>query len=359
MKGMKGKLFKKLKSIKPFGYVKQDRILLVNAADGFIETFPKSPGIDSPAQFTPKEPDQEKVEEAMVINQEPDIIDVAELMRGLEDDEMEIDDDICDKENIGPPIEVEDKLKTPFRRQTPLSEIDISSFRRPELSSGTILVPDLLAAFGQVVKEQVTMSEAESQTRTENENLERRETRRDLEKFEGEPPLKTRRIQDEDDDPLLSFEEKCPPGGNDSVILYTTTLRGIRKTFENCNSIRIILESFRVIFYERDVSMDKEFKEELWRVLESKVKPPRLFIKGRYIGGAEEILRLHEQGKFRILFKGVPIDHSTRPCEGCAGFRFVVCFHCRGSHRIVEDDGLSRRCHDCNENGLIICPLCC
>jgi glutaredoxin domain-containing cysteine-rich protein 1 len=46
--------------------------------------------------------------------------------------------------------------------------------------------------------------------------------------------LKARRIEDEDDlneDPFFGFEEKCPPGGTDSVILYTTTLRGIRKTF--------------------------------------------------------------------------------------------------------------------------------
>lgn len=105
--------------------------------------------------------------------------------------------------------------------------------------------------------------------------------------------------------------------------------------------------------------MHMEFKEELWRVMEGKAKPPRLFIRGRYIGGAEEVLRLHEQGKFRQLFEGVPIDESTGPCEGCAGFRFVVCFNCSGSHRITEDNGLSRKCQDCNENGLIICPLCC
>ncbi|KAJ6943675.1 hypothetical protein NC652_009203 [Populus alba x Populus x berolinensis] len=31
-------------------------------------------------------------------------------------------------------------------------------------------------------------------------------------------------------DPLSGFEEKCPPGGADSVVLYTTSLRGIRRT---------------------------------------------------------------------------------------------------------------------------------
>ncbi|KAJ9159706.1 hypothetical protein P3X46_025185 [Hevea brasiliensis] len=373
MKGMKGKLVKKLKSIKPIGYLKLDRVLQVNAADGFIETLTKSPSFSAETQFIPKEPVREKVEETRVLKQEPDIIDVAELMRDLEEDEMEVDDDTGDKENIGPPIGVKDKMETSFRQQTPLLEINISSFRRPDLNSGTLFDPNLLSAFEQAVKEHFRLSEAERQARIEKENLERRKREeeeaernaRNLEKCEEEPPLKSRRIEEEEEEeeeeenPLLSFEEKCPPGDSDSVILYTTTLRGIRKTFEECNSIRFLLESFRVIFCERDVSMHMEFKEELWRVLEGKVKPPRLFIRGRYIGGAEEVLRLHEQGKFRVLFEGVPIDKSTGPCEGCAGFKFVVCFNCSGSHRIVEDDGMSRKCQDCNENGLIICPLCC
>ncbi|EEF47959.1 electron transporter, putative [Ricinus communis] len=415
MKGMKGKLLKKLKTIKPIGYLKQDRVLLVNAADGFVETLSKIPIFKSQAHFTPEKPDedQERGKEntgILVINQEPDdIIDVSELMKDLEEDEMEVDED---KENIGPllkqgndPVGVvkdnmEDtnsvKMELSSFRQTPLSEIDISSFRRPDLNSGTLFDPNLLAAFEQAVKEHIRMSEAERQARTEKENIERSKEEERFEQenvesnklarleeenpgnsqepieiqarieevdLEEEPPLKTRRIEaeeeEEDNDPLLGFEEKCPPGGSDSVILYTTTLRGVRKTFEDCNSIRFLLESFRVIFYERDVSMHTEYKEELWRVLEGKILPPRLFIKGRHIGGAEEVLRLHEQGKFRQLFQGIPADGSIGRCEGCAGFRFVLCFHCNGSHRVVEDDGLSRNCQDCNENGLIICPLCC
>ncbi|KAJ6900891.1 hypothetical protein NC652_026858 [Populus alba x Populus x berolinensis] len=106
--------------------------------------------------------------------------------------------------------------------------------------------------------------------------------------------------------------------------------------------------------------MHMEFKEELWRVLDGRANPPRLFIKGRYIGGAEEVLALHEQGRFRVLFEGIPIDiFIGSPCEGCAGFRFVLCFHCNGSHKVVAENGLSSTCQDCNENGLIICPLCC
>lgn len=177
--------------------------------------------------------------------------------------------------------------------------------------------------------------EEERKSRIEQENLE-------LEQLEEEPPHKTRRIEkemeveEEDESPLLAFEVKCPPGGDESVILYTTTLRGIRKTFEDCNSIRYLLETFRISYYERDVSMHTRFREELWRIFNYKALPPRLFIKGRYIGGAAEVLVLHEQGKLRPLFEGIPIDKSNGPCEACAGVRFVLCFKCSGSHKVVD-----------------------
>ncbi|KAI3775690.1 hypothetical protein L1987_45439 [Smallanthus sonchifolius] len=55
------------------------------------------------------------------------------------------------------------------------------------------------------------------------------------------------------------------------------------------------------------------------------------FIKGRYIGGAEEEVRLHEQGKFRPLLAGIPFNTWEGPYEGCGGIRFVVYFSCSGS----------------------------
>ncbi|KAJ4849632.1 hypothetical protein Tsubulata_017741 [Turnera subulata] len=397
MKGVKGKLLKRLKSIKPIGYLKPDRILQVNAADGFVEALPKIPFFKAQSQVVSKEPVQEKVKESCVlVDQEPEVIDVTELMRDLEEEEeeeeeeMEVEgEDMDDKENVRPRAEkgrdqigVREKkeLSLSSSRQTPLSEVDTLSFRRPDLNSGSLFDPNLLAAFEEAVKEHMRISEEERQARIERENIERRLQEAEkqgrilaenigTQEEEEEPPLKARRIEkeeeeeeeedDDDVDPLIRFPEKCPPGGSDSVVLYSTTLRGIRKTFEDCHSIRFLLESFRVVFFEKDVSMHTEFKEELWRVLDGKVMPPRLFIKGRYIGGAEEVLGLHEQGKLRVLFEGIPIDQSVGPCEGCAGVRFVLCSSCRGSHRVVADDGSSSQCQICNENGLVICPLCC
>ncbi|XWS65379.1 hypothetical protein CRYUN_Cryun05aG0107700 [Craigia yunnanensis] len=390
MKSVKGKLLKKLKSIKPAGYLKPDRVLQVFAIDGFIDSCPKTPNPNEQPKLFCKESGQEKIKESSVtVEEQTEIIDVAELMKDLEadddDEEMDLNEEVEDKENIRPTmkanidvivekenVNVPMKLETRNCRQNaPLSEIDVSSFRKPDLNSCTLFDPNLLAAFEQAVKEHIKISEEEGKARIEQENLEKsiegvekkaRIEEESLENSENEAPYKIRRIDenvDVDGDPLLGFEEKCPAGGDGSVILYTTTLKGIRKTSEDCNSVRFLLESFRVIFYERDISMHTEYREELWSILDGKVTPPRLFIKGRYIGGAEEVLTLHEQEKLKVLFQGIPVDSSNGPCEGCAGVRFVLCFKCNGSHRIIADDGLSSKCLQCNENGLIICPICC
>lgn len=343
MKAMKGKLYKKIKSIKPITYLKPDRILQVNAAaESFFESFitTTKPETD---QTIDKNDTQLPSE-----SKEIEVIDVAELMKDLEEEEE-------NKENY---IEREEKTEL-FKKPVlePLSEIDVSCFRRPDMNSGTLFDPNLLAAFEEAVNQHIKITQEARNSRIEEEDQE-----------ETEPPNKSRRIEEDNSNsnPLLQFEERCPPGGEDSVIIYTTTLRGIRKTFEDCASVRFLLETFRVIFFERDISMHMEFKEELHRLMEDhqlkedNIVPPRLFIKGRYIGGASEILRLHEQGKFKILFGEIPIDYQFNvPCESCAGVRFVICSKCNGSHKIVDDQGVSSECVQCNENGLIVCPLCC
>ncbi|XP_051114142.1 uncharacterized protein At5g39865-like [Andrographis paniculata] len=150
------------------------------------------------------------------------------------------------------------------------------------------------------------------------------------------------------------------PGGPDSVVLYTTSLRGIRKTFEDCNAVRFLLESFRVTYSERDVSMHMEYRDELWRILGGRVVPPRLFVRGRYVGGADEAVGLHEKGRLQILLQGIPLSPSDCPCRGCAGMRFVLCSDCDGSRkvRLPDGGGVAARCPRCNENGLVKCWVC-
>lgn len=114
--------------------------------------------------------------------------------------------------------------------------------------------------------------------------------------------------EEEEREILLEFEENCPPGGEDSVVFYTTGLRGVRKTFEACRRVRFLLENHMVKYKERDVSVDSEFRDEMWRLLGGKVTSPRLFIRGRYIGGADEVVALNENGKLKKL--------STRDLTG-------------------------------------------
>ena len=158
---------------------------------------------------------------------------------------------------------------------------------------------------------------------------------------------------------LQLFEKKSPPGGENSVVIYTTTLRGIRKTFEDCNKVRIIIESHCIQMFERDISMDSGFKEELRKLMDTKeVKVPIVFVKGRLIGGADEVLKLEEEGKLDVVFEGIP--KALGGCEGCAGVRFMMCMECNGSCKVLsEDKKKTVRCGQCNENGLIQCPICC
>ncbi|KAL3353425.1 hypothetical protein AABB24_018247 [Solanum stoloniferum] len=367
MKTMKGKLLKKLKTMKTIGYLKPERVLFSNASDGYIHSSPQKLNSSRFNCQSPLTPVQKNVQSS-VEDQEAEIIDVSELMKDLEDEDMEIEDD---KENLRPVVVKVKKIESlrenvenfisPLKPKnenftTPLLDFDVSNFRRPDLDSGTLFDPNLLALFEEAVMV-VKAQEEERKAKIEEKIFKPLE-----DDEEKEPPLKARKLE-EIIDPLLEFEEKCPPGGCDSVILYTTGLRGIRKTFEDCHSIRFLLENFRVVFFERDISMHSEFKEELWRILDGKVVPPRLFVKGRYIGGADEVLTLHEQGKFRPLLEGIPIDNFQCPCEGCAGMRFIMCFKCNGSRKIVldndDDEVESMKCPECNENGLIVCPYCC
>lgn len=158
------------------------------------------------------------------------------------------------------------------------------------------------------------------------------------------------------------------PGNNfhfkdteEKIVLYFTSLRGIRKTYEECCTVRMIFRGFRVCVDERDVSMDSSYRKELQSVLEGRaVSLPQVFIGGKYVGGAEEIKQLHEAGELAKLVEGFSVKHSGFVCESCGDARFVPCPNCNGSRKVFEEEeGKLRRCPSCNENGLIRCPGCC
>ncbi|KAK8926328.1 hypothetical protein KSP39_PZI018533 [Platanthera zijinensis] len=143
------------------------------------------------------------------------------------------------------------------------------------------------------------------------------------------------------------------------IVVYCTSLRVVRKTFEDCRTVRSILRGFRVAVDERDLTMDSAFLTELRGLLgRRQLSLPRVFIGGRYIGGAEEIRQLHESGELKGCIEGAPAASETA-CEACGGVRFLLCSSCNGSHKRYTEKGGFRTCGSCNENGLVRCPDCC
>ena len=161
------------------------------------------------------------------------------------------------------------------------------------------------------------------------------------------------------------------------VVLYFTSLRGVRKTYEDCGYVRLILKGFGVRVDERDVSMHSGFREELKERLGEGFKGslPKVFVGDKYIGGVEEIRRMHEDGQLeKVLGACEMLDcdggNLVSVCEACGDVRFVPCETCSGSCKIYyeyeeaeeleeQDESGFQRCPDCNENGLVRCPICC
>ncbi|EOY23869.1 PREDICTED: uncharacterized protein At5g39865 [Theobroma cacao] len=277
----------------------------------------------------------------------PEVINSWELMSGLDADSFRFPT-IPNKENSNPNFSKNESVsKPPFSRSSLLDKFQADSFAFPNTA----------------------LPEKENA----NPNLNRNGTI-------SKPPLSRSSLLEKfysGNDAVLKpsaldkFEQICPPNGENRVVIYTTTLRGIRKTFEDCNAIRSAIESYGIVVCERDISMDRGFKEELRELMKGKERestnqttPPRVFIKGRYIGGAEEVMRIVDEGWFEDLLKGLPKKRAGEVCDGCGDVKFLPCFRCNGSCKVavvVKEEGSRTvvvRCTECNENGLVHCPIC-
>lgn len=160
------------------------------------------------------------------------------------------------------------------------------------------------------------------------------------------------------------FDQGCSfrlPGTEDRIVVYFTSLRGVRRTFEDCYAVRMILRGFRVWVDERDLSMDSAYRKELQGVLgEKNVSLPQVFVGGKYVGGADVIKHLFEVGELAKILERFPKRTPGFVCDCCGDARFVPCTNCSGSRKVFdEDEGALKRCLECNENGLIRCPDCC
>ncbi|KAE8708963.1 putative LRR receptor-like serine/threonine-protein kinase MRH1-like [Hibiscus syriacus] len=164
---------------------------------------------------------------------------------------------------------------------------------------------------------------------------------------------------------LRSLSAKKAENGHHSderVVLYFTSLRVVRKTFEDCKTVTSILHGYGVPIDGRDLSLDSDSVVELQRIVDrnemKRSALPLVFIGGKYIGGGEEIKRLHECGELKKLIGRSPIIVGSSVCDICGGLRFVLCRECNGSHKIYCEKSGFRTCNECNVNGLVRCPSC-
>jgi glutaredoxin domain-containing cysteine-rich protein 1 len=159
--------------------------------------------------------------------------------------------------------------------------------------------------------------------------------------------------------PLWLATSRPPPESARRVVVYLTSLRGIRQTYEDCWSTAAVLRGYGVRVDERDLSLHAGYKDELRAALGAQAGLPQVFADGRHLGGAEDVRRLHESGELARAIEacetasvakgdGTPLE----ACDGCGGVRFVPCDTCSGSCKVfvVEDDdsaGAFRRCPVC------------
>ncbi|KAK9910424.1 hypothetical protein M0R45_034386 [Rubus argutus] len=110
--------------------------------------------------------------------------------------------------------------------------------------------------------------------------------------------------------PLNDLESICPPGGEDKIVLYTTTLAVVRTTFEACNEVRAAIEKLGFVICERDLSWEHEgYLKELRELMKGKGREatvPQLFVKGRYVGGSKEVLKMVEEARLGQILEGLP-----------------------------------------------------
>lgn len=190
--------------------------------------------------------------------------------------------------------------------------------------------------------------------------------------------------------PLVEKKKASPVARPRKAVLYFTSLRGVRATHEDCCLARAILGGYGVRVDERDVSMHRGFRDELHGLLglgrgaalakcwapAAAPALPSLFVDGELVGNADELKRLHEAGELAARLAGCESaapGEAAGACEACADVRFVLCGACSGSCKVYVDDGDDddenpldggggggfQRCTECNENGIVRCPVCC
>ncbi|XP_047077969.1 uncharacterized protein At5g39865-like [Lolium rigidum] len=283
----------------------------------------------------------------------PEVINVWELMEGL-DDTTKNADEVADgaDEPREPSPEFDPDVISEFRKA--LGEV---SPPRDELRDGALVKKREIQRFPGIVRARVSAFQQRIDAK--------------LAKM-ARPPTPTPTPPPPPPPPPPPSPPRLPPPPDSErkVVLYLTSLRGIRKTFEDCWATRSILHGYGVRVDERDLSLHGGFKDELHASLGAAGRLPQVFVDGGHLGGADDVRRMHEAGELSKALEACEMAPSggvggkgvaaVEACSGCGGVRFVPCEECSGSCKVfLEELDSFRRCPECNENGLVRCPLCC
>lgn len=71
------------------------------------------------------------------------------------------------------------------------------------------------------------------------------------------------------------------------IVIYTTSFRVVRTTFERCELVRKIFQNHRVKFVEKNIALDSEYGkdlEERCRRVSEAPSLPVVFIDGHFLG---------------------------------------------------------------------------
>ncbi|CAI9734427.1 glutaredoxin domain-containing cysteine-rich protein CG31559-like [Octopus vulgaris] len=154
---------------------------------------------------------------------------------------------------------------------------------------------------------------------------------------------------------------KCEKG---KIIVYMTSMRVVRQTYDRCQIVQKILQTHLVKYEERDLFMSRENQRELReRLGKSDVTIPQVFADGLNLGTAETLEVLNESGELREILKSFEKITVQTECSKCGGYNYVPCSVCHGSKRSIHRNNFTEefaelRCVYCDENGLLKCDHC-
>lgn len=280
-----------------------------------------------------------------------------------------------------------DPSTKPYYQKKNITEISDIEAISHDLKNKITEISDIEAkTWSKMIDERITKSIPKTPIRTPLGEPETINTWELMEGLDDSSPIKLplstliEHEKDGDVKKLLHNNEKdeIMSSRKEKLVLYFTSLRGVRKTYEDCCHVRVILKNSGVRVDERDVSMHMGFKEELKELLGDRYGGlPKVFVGKKCIGGVDEIRKFHDEFQLDKVLEGCEMvdDHGGggEGCEGCGDVRFLPCDTCSGSCKIyykvgsdesdkeeeVENDYGFQRCPDCNENGLVRCPICC